>query len=161
MHCRLHNGFCEQHRNLTIQDWSVVIFCNESKFNLFCSDGVVYVQSNQNEEHSEQYVVPTVKFAWGTIRLWAAMSARNTGILPTVTCNPNGDRYIDSLDKGFVPSAHLLGYNNHFFFMAMTHHTTGPRLWHTGRRRMTSGPWSDLPGALTSIRLKICRETWW
>ena len=61
-------------------------------------------------------MVPTVKFLGGGIMVWGAMSYRGNGILKHVKGTLNSVGYIDILTNCAIPSAHLLGYGDDFFY---------------------------------------------
>jgi hypothetical protein len=61
--------------------------------------------------------VPTVKFDGGGVMVWGAMPYRGTGFLKRVTGNLNSQGYIDILENFAVPSAHILGYSDNYFYM--------------------------------------------
>ena len=48
--------------------------------------------------------------------VWGAMSYRGVGFLKTLHGNLNQHGYIDILGEYMVPSAHLLGYGDHYWF---------------------------------------------
>lgn len=97
-------------------DWSTVLWTDESRFILFQTDGRTYVRRRVNEQLHYECVVPTVKFGGGGVTVWGAMSFRGTGYLTPLKGNLNGIKYIDILENSAIPSAHLLGYGNNFFF---------------------------------------------
>ena len=106
--------FAREHQDWTWVDWSVVLFTDESKFNLYHNDGRDFVRRRKGEELLPHCIAPTVKFGGGGVMVWGAMSARGTGTLKTITGRMNGEGYIDILGDQLIPSAHLLGYGQHF-----------------------------------------------
>ena len=97
-------------------DWAAVLWTDESRFTLFETDGKVYVRRRQNEAMRNDCIQPTVKFGGGGVTVWGAMSYRGTGHLTPLTGNLNANGYIDILENSAIPSAHLLGYGNNFFY---------------------------------------------
>jgi hypothetical protein len=61
----------------------VVIFTDESKFNLVNSDDVTYLRRRNKEPLTDQLLVPTVKFGEGSVLVLGAMGARGLGLLCT------------------------------------------------------------------------------
>lgn len=113
---------------------SAVLFIDESKFNMFQSDGQVYVRRRQGEALLDKCVVPTVKFHDGGIMVWGAMSYRGTGILNSMKGTFNSVGYLDILANCAIPSAHLLGYGDDFFYQddgAPCHRAKIVKDWHT------------------------------
>ena len=61
--------------------WESVIWSNESKFNLFGSDGKVMVWRTPGEEFDPKCTVPTVKHAGGSVMVWGCFTRRRVGKL--------------------------------------------------------------------------------
>lgn len=53
--------FAREHLNWGTKEWSKVLWSDESKYNLFSSDGIKYVRRPVNKRHDVKYQVPTVK----------------------------------------------------------------------------------------------------
>ena len=50
--------------------WNTALWSDESKFNLFGSDGKVMVWRSEKEEFDPKYTVPTVKYDGDSITVW-------------------------------------------------------------------------------------------
>jgi len=61
-------------------------------------------------------VAPTVKYGGGGIKWWGALSYNRTAFLTKVNGNLNGAGYINVLENSAIPSAHLLGFGDNFWF---------------------------------------------
>ena len=61
--------------------WESVIWYDESKFNLFGSDGKVMVQRTPGEEFDPKCTVPTVKHSGGSVMVWDCFTRRGVGKL--------------------------------------------------------------------------------
>ena len=61
--------------------WKNVIFTDESKFNIFGSDGRVNVWRKLNQEMDPKHLCPTVKHGGGHLMVWGACSAAGVGKL--------------------------------------------------------------------------------
>ncbi len=61
--------------------WNLVLWSDETKINLFGSDGVKHVWQQPGEEYKDKYVLPTVKHGGGSVMVWGCMSAASTGEL--------------------------------------------------------------------------------
>jgi hypothetical protein len=113
---QLRLNFAREHADWSWVDWSTLMFSDESKFNLFQSDGRVYVRRRSGEQLTDDCVTRTVKFVGGSVMVWGAMSYRGTGFLSRVDGRPNSQGYIKILEDCAIPSANLLGYGNNFIF---------------------------------------------
>lgn len=115
-HRNLRLDFTRQYSDWSCTDWSTVIWSDEKRFTLHRSDGSLRVRRRSGEMFLEQCVQPTVKFGGGSVMVWACMSSRGTGLMAFVSANLNSAGYLNILSNFMVPSAHLLGYGNHFFY---------------------------------------------
>jgi hypothetical protein len=86
------------------------------RFTLFPTDGRVFVRRRTAEALRDDCVAPTVKFGGGGMTVWGAMSYRGTGCLQPLKGNLNAQGYIGILEMSAIPSAHLLGYGDNYFF---------------------------------------------
>lgn len=97
--------FAIEHLDWTPDQWSKVIFTDESKFNRFGSDGKTYVRRKIGEEFNEKCVKPTVKGKGGSVMVWAGMTSNGSGPI----CRVNGimDQYVyvNILKKHLLPFA--------------------------------------------------------
>ncbi|GFU49051.1 transposable element Tcb1 transposase [Trichonephila clavipes] len=68
--------FAKHHVNLSDEFWNTDIFPDESKFNIFGSDGRQYVWRKPNTELGKQHLKPTVKHGGGSVLVWDCMAAK-------------------------------------------------------------------------------------
>ncbi len=99
---------------------SHVLWSDETKLNLFGSDGVKRVWRQPGEEYKDKCVLPTVKPGSGSVMVWGCMSAAVTGELQFIEGTMNANMYCDILKQSMIPSLRRLGcrivfkhYNNH------------------------------------------------
>ena len=62
--------FATKHIVCTEEQWNMVHFSDESKFNLFGSDGKRFVRRKNGERLSSQCIKKTVLFGVGSIMVW-------------------------------------------------------------------------------------------
>ena len=62
--------FATEYNLWTEEQWNMVHFSDESKFNLFGSDGKSFVRHKNGECLSPQCVRKTVKFGGGSVMVW-------------------------------------------------------------------------------------------
>ena len=71
--------FTTEHIMWTEEQWNMVNFSDESKFNLFGSYGRRFVKHKNGECLSPQCVKKTVKFGWGSVMVWGMISSVEVG----------------------------------------------------------------------------------
>lgn len=96
--------FAKAHRHWTVEQWSRVLWTDESKFNLVGSDGAVYVRRRPGEALADSCTKKTVKHGGGNIMIWGAMSAKGRGRLYKVDGKLNADQYLGILQNVMKPS---------------------------------------------------------
>jgi hypothetical protein len=84
--------------------WDNVIWSDESKFNLFGSDGKVTVWRTTKEEFNPECAVPTVKHGGGNVKCWGCFSSSGVGNPAFIDGNMAGELYRDILQKNLVDS---------------------------------------------------------
>ncbi len=73
--------------------WNHVLWSDETKINLFGSDGVKRVWWQPGEEYKDKSVLPTVKHGGGSVMVWGCMSASGTGELQFIEGTINANMY--------------------------------------------------------------------
>ena len=73
--------FAKQHVHKDLCFWQNVLWTDESKFNLFGSDGKQYVRCPQNQELSPRYTLKTVNHGGGNVIVWGSFSWCDVGPL--------------------------------------------------------------------------------
>ncbi|GFS52435.1 transposable element Tc1 transposase [Trichonephila clavipes] len=64
--------FAKEHILKPQQFWNEVIFSDESKFNIFGSDGRRMVWRKPNTSHHPKHTIPTVKHGDGSVMVWGS-----------------------------------------------------------------------------------------
>uniref|UniRef100_A0A9J7ZYN1 Transposase Tc1-like domain-containing protein n=1 Tax=Cyprinus carpio carpio TaxID=630221 RepID=A0A9J7ZYN1_CYPCA len=86
MHKKACKQFAEDKQTKDMDYWNHVLWSDETKINLFGSDGVKHVWRQPGEEYKDKCVLPTVKHGGGSVMVWVCMSAAfGTGATCTVT----------------------------------------------------------------------------
>lgn len=62
--------FAREHRDWSVADWGRVLWSDESKFNLFSTDGIRYVRRPIGKRNDPKYQIPTVKHGGGSVMIW-------------------------------------------------------------------------------------------
>lgn len=108
--------FAKDHRNKDLSFWNKVIFTDESKYNIFRSDGRSFVWRRPNEELSEKNLRPTVKHGLGSVMVWGAISAAGPGNLHIIEGIMDHKYYINILRANLAETAEKLGLANDYYF---------------------------------------------
>lgn len=89
--------------------WNDVIFADESKFNVFGSDGRVMVWRQPNEEMNPINLKPTVKHGNGSVMVWGCISLHGVGDLVVIEGIMTASRYVELLKGHLKQSAEKMG----------------------------------------------------
>lgn len=96
--------------------WNDVIFTDESKFNIFGSDGRRMVWRKKNEEFNFKNLKPTVKHGGGGVLVWGCISAFGPGELVFIDTIMDKNVYLNILKNNLHKSATKMGILNTFKF---------------------------------------------
>ena len=97
--------WAKAHRHWTDEMWKKVVWSDESKFNLFHSDGRTYVRRRQCEEFNEECVEGTVKHGGGSVMVWGCISGDDKGMIVEVKGRMDRFQYLEILENAMLPSA--------------------------------------------------------
>ncbi len=109
MHKKARKQFAEDKQTKDMDYWNHVLWSDETKINLFGSDGVTHVWWQPGEEYKNKCVLPTVKHGGGSVMVWGCMSAAGTGQLQFIEGTMNANMYCDILKQSMIPSLQRLG----------------------------------------------------
>ena len=101
--------FAKDHQSKPKTFWHHILWSDESKINLFGSDGVKFVWRGPDEQYKDKCVTPTVKHGGGGIMVWGCMSAAGTGEIKIIDGVMDSTMYCDILKEKMVPSLKKLG----------------------------------------------------
>ncbi len=85
--------------------WKHDLWSDETKINLFFSDGVKHVWWQPGEEYKDK----TVKHGGGDVMVWGCMSAAGTGELQFIEGTMNANMYCAIMKQSSIPSLLRLG----------------------------------------------------
>ena len=98
-HKRKRLEWAKERRLWTTNDWSKVLWSDESTFELWRTRGRVWVRRRQGERFLEECIVPTIKHGGGKVMVWGTMARSGVGSLTVVDGRLNSDAYIKLLKK--------------------------------------------------------------
>lgn len=102
-------NFAKEHIQKDVSWWDDVIFLDESKFNIFGSDGKTMVWRKPNEELKGKNITPTVKHGGGSVMVWGCISAKGVGNLVFIDGIMNKESYLTILKDNLKQSAEKMG----------------------------------------------------
>lgn len=108
--------FAKQYEHHDMNYWKKVIFTDESKYNIFGSDGRCRVWRKKNTELKKENLKGTVKHGGGSVMVWGCMSASGVGKLHFIDGIMDQYVYIDILKQNLRASAEKMGLYNDFIF---------------------------------------------
>lgn len=97
------------------EDIKTIIFSDESKFNLFYSDGKVSVWREPGKGLELKNLLPTVKHGGGSIMVWGCFSYYGMGRLVVIDGKMDAVKYINILGQNLKASARSMNLENFTF----------------------------------------------
>ncbi|GFW68815.1 transposable element Tc1 transposase [Trichonephila clavipes] len=102
--------FAKEHILKPQRFWNEVIFSDESKFNIFGSDGRRMVWRKPNTSHHPKHTIPTMKHGGGSVMVWGCMAASGVGKLVFIDRIMHKMAYLNILQNNLKESADKLGH---------------------------------------------------
>lgn len=96
-------NFAQKYVDWTPDQWKKVVWSDESKFNLFRSDGMSYVRRPVGKRLNKKYIAPTVKHGGGSVMVWGCFSGYGMGPLHRITGIMDKFMYRDILREHLIP----------------------------------------------------------
>ena len=106
--------FGNNHEDKPLSFWDPFLWSDETKVNLFGSDGVQNVWRRPREEYTKKCLVPTVKHGGGSLMVWGFISAHGVGELHFIDGIMNADMYCKLLNAKMIPSLKRLDRGTNF-----------------------------------------------
>ena len=103
--------FALKYQDWTMEDWAKIIWSDESKFNLFGSDGREYCWKKPGEPLQDAHVKPTVKYGGGSVMVWGCMTWHGVGYLTKINAGLDGELYRQILQDELVSTIHWYNLN--------------------------------------------------
>lgn len=104
-HRKARLAFALHHQHWTVDNWSRVIFSDETKINRLGSDGRVWGYKHPGAGLEPRNIIGKVKFGGGSIMLWGCMAISGVGKMCQVEGRMDAKQYISMLDQNLLPSA--------------------------------------------------------
>jgi len=84
------------HREWSEEDWSRVIWSDETKINIFGTDGVRYIRRRRCEDILPKCIIPTMKHPV-SVMVWASITSLGVGHLTVLEGNINAAKYQEAV----------------------------------------------------------------
>lgn len=95
--------------------WDSIIFSDETKFNLFSSDGNSWIWREDGKRLDEKYIVKTKKYGMGHVCFWGCFSKFGVGKLVVVEGNMDSIQYVSILSNNLKISASKMKMDTFIF----------------------------------------------
>jgi hypothetical protein len=105
-----------------MENWRRVIFSDESKFNLFGSDGLQYCWRRRGEGLDPCYTKKKVKHGGGKVMVWGCVTADGVGRLYRIDGKMDSKEYISILQEAYLGTLEDLHTNQQSFILQADHH---------------------------------------
>ncbi|CAF4789727.1 unnamed protein product [Rotaria sp. Silwood2] len=107
--------WAREHLSKSKDFWNSILWSDESKFNIFGSDGRQIVWRKPHESMKRECLKPTVKYGGGSIMIWGCMSANGVGNLVLVEGTMYKEQYEKILTENVKQSAKKLKMKSFIF----------------------------------------------
>uniref|UniRef100_A0A8R1IR46 HTH_Tnp_Tc3_2 domain-containing protein n=1 Tax=Caenorhabditis japonica TaxID=281687 RepID=A0A8R1IR46_CAEJA len=97
--------WAKQHLSWGPREWANHIWSDESKFNLFGTDGIQWIRRPIGSRYAPQYQFPTVKHGGGSVMVWGCFSDTSMGPLKRIVGTMDRYVYEDILENTMRPWA--------------------------------------------------------
>ncbi|CEG71903.1 hypothetical protein RMATCC62417_07553 [Rhizopus microsporus] len=95
--------WAHEHANWTVEQWSSVIWSDESRFTVTGNDSGAIVIRKVGERCDTKQIVPTKKYGGGGVIIWSCFHANDFGPLVLVDGTVDQNKYINILAQKFHP----------------------------------------------------------
>lgn len=108
--------WAKAHVNWTVHQWKSVLWSDETKINLFGSDGITRIWRKSGDRLKKKNLLPTVKHGGGSIMVWGCFNHKGVGNLHVIEGIMTKEVYLDLLQTNLIASKKKLRLKNDFIF---------------------------------------------
>lgn len=108
-HMRARLAFATEHRQWTADQWSKVLWSDESRCSVWGNDGTQHTFRKQKACLRERDVQPTVKHGGGGVMVWGCFTAKGVGRLVRLVGKVDTDKYLRICGPSIIESILELG----------------------------------------------------
>ena len=106
MHIKQQKKWAEEVADWSEEDWDLVLFSDESQFNLFGSDGRQWCWRRVGEECLLRNVKKRVKHGGGSLMVWGCITPWGVGRLHRIKGNMDSKQYCSILEQSLLGTLH-------------------------------------------------------
>ncbi len=143
--------FARAHADKDEDYWDSILWSDETKINVFGTDGFKTVWRRKGEEYKEKCMVPTVKYGGGSVLMWGCMSAAGVGELHFIDGIMNSQMYCSILKEKMLPSLRALGRRALFQHDNDPKHTSKATVGFLKKNRVKVIQWPSMSPDLNPI----------
>ncbi len=143
--------FARAHADKDEDYWDSILWIDETKINVFGTDGFKTVWRRKGEEYKEKCMVPTVKHGGGSVLMWGCMSAAGVGELHFIDGIMNSQMYCSILKEKMLPSLRALGRRALFQHDNDPKHTSKATVGFLKKNRVKVIQWPSMSPDLNPI----------
>ncbi len=150
-HKKARLDFARAHADKDEDYWDSILWSDETKINVFETDGFKTVWHRKGEEYKEKCMVPTVKHGGVSVLMWGCMSAAGVGELHFIDGIMNSQMYCSILKEKLLPSLHALGHCALFQHDNDPKHTSKATVGFLKKNRVKVSQWPSMSPDLNPI----------
>ncbi len=143
--------FARAHADKDEDYWDSILWSDETKINVFGTDGFKTVWRRKGEEYKKKCMVPTVKHGGGSVLMWGCMSAAGVGELHFIDGIMNSQMYCSILKEKMLPSLRALGRRALFQHDNDPKHTSKATVGFLKKNRVKVIQWPSMSPDLNPI----------
>jgi len=111
-HRQARYNWAKEHQHWTVDDWRRVVWTDETKINVWGSDGVKYCWVRPDDPLKPHHLEFTVKHGKGSLMMWGCMSYEGIGYGCHIQETMNVDIFIEVLENAFQDSLDYWGLHD-------------------------------------------------
>ncbi len=143
--------FARAHADKDEDYWDSMLWSDETKINVFGTDGFKTVWRRKGEENKEKCMVPTVKHGGGSVLMWGCMSAAGVRELHFIDGIMNSQMHCSILKEKMLPSLRALGRRALFHHDNDHKHTSKATVGFLKKNRVKVIQWPSMSPDLNPI----------